>query len=798
MILAYRGDDLALTTGRARTSPRDVLIEQTPAGPEWLGSALEEAEADGEEVWVDATVLKCCNQAYELAVAHRSPEVRLEHLVHAMTLVPPAIDALRREHISDATLRRESGIIIAHEIPSVSANGHFAPETSEEMELVLRHAAGHAYAHRSPVTIEDILRTLFDMTRDNPTRSLLSRHRSDWTIRDAAGETARRYYEPPRERSRPQPPPPPDYTSGRGDVPSEIDTYQDSRIDALERAVRDLTSALRADAPSASEPQVAPPQPSGPPQPSAQPMPAANGVSDAMLLERVGAVEASVEGKFRELARTWNVLGDRLQTVEDLLLDADGRAANGDGVGREDFDHLSRSVERLRSLETLPQRLERIERLAGNLDRIEQFSAKLDRIEQFSGKLDRVEQLATRLDRLDQISSKLDRLDRLDGIEALDRKIGDVERGFTRLMSRFEELDERMDDAAAGGVDLSPIREQLDALSRAVAHRPSMQAEMAPLQNRIESLARMVSSHGTGGEADLTPVMQRLDRLERTIEERPVSGVDTAPLFDRFKELESKVGDSVLMAEDLGSRIDGFEGAVDATRAQISQVATSLTNEIKSVSGALSAQHAANERMHTMVSTGLRSMQTAGVDPEAVAGAVRQPVEQALANIRALVEADRGDQRKQFEYIVNGLAKSADDHRKDLSEVHDAMLKLNGNQQTLAQSMDRWRLDVSGDIGVLGSRLNNLEQRIEGMSVNAQDPRIEELTQRIHQVSTVIERKEQRRSGFLMWMFGTEDWWSDGWRTPEEREAVQQEQAARIYQVETGNVIRPEDRRLHG
>ena len=83
MILAYRGNDLELKTPRGRTPSRREVLEPTeitpPPGPEWLSTALEEAEADGEEVWVDATVLKCCNQAFELAMAHRSPEVRLEH-----------------------------------------------------------------------------------------------------------------------------------------------------------------------------------------------------------------------------------------------------------------------------------------------------------------------------------------------------------------------------------------------------------------------------------------------------------------------------------------------------------------------------------------------------------------------------------------------------------------------------------------------------------------------------------------------------------------------------------------------
>ncbi|MEO1266363.1 MAG: Clp protease N-terminal domain-containing protein, partial [Pseudomonadota bacterium] len=212
-------------------------------GPGWLGHALGEAESHGQQIWVDSTVLKCCNQAYELAVAHRAPEVRLEHLVHAMTLVPTAVEILRSEGVSDATLRRESGIIIAHDIPSVSANGKFAPETSEEMEDTLRHAAGRAYQMRSPVTIDDILQTLFDMTRDIPTRNLISRHRADWTIRDP-GEP-RRFHEAPRDRIRmPQRASVSEAPETMLEPPSRTDTAQNTRIDELERTVGHLTDLL--------------------------------------------------------------------------------------------------------------------------------------------------------------------------------------------------------------------------------------------------------------------------------------------------------------------------------------------------------------------------------------------------------------------------------------------------------------------------------------------------------------------------------------------------------------------------
>jgi len=783
MILAYRGDDLELKTPRAgRHDARDTRLVEiaAPSGPEWLSSALIEAEADGEEVWVDSTVLKCCNQAFELALAHRSSEVRLEHLVHAMTVVPDAVGALRDLGVSDATLRRESGIIIAHDIPTVTAHGHFAPATSDDMEDVLRHAAGRAYEHRSPVTIDDILQTLFDMTRDNPTRSLLSRHRSEWSLREPADPPPRRYSPEPRERVRAPSSARYEDTHVNLDVPTVTDSYQNSRIDTLERAVRELTEALtKREQPTAPEPEA----------PARSELGGhANGRAQAQLpdelMGRLSDIEASVDRRFRELARTWNVLGDRLQTVEDMLLDDEGEQRT---IGNDPaFKELTAGLNRLRGLDTLAARLERIEGVIENLGRSDPSSA-------------------------------------------VEQKIADVDETFKRVLQRLDGLDRRLDSQSENSVDLTPIRERLDDLSRKAGERPNLHAELAPMHHKIDQLSRLASERPGGpveadltplnsrldllerlvrdtasGDVDLAPVSERLDRLERTITERSASGIDYGPIMDRFKDVESRISDANLLAESLGDRIDAFDSNVDAYRAQVTQTSTALGNEIKAVASAVSAQHAAGERLYSLVS----AMPAGPVDFDMgeMVSAVSDRLQGPLSDVRKVVEADRQEQREQFEYLVNGLGKSAEDHRQDLTEVHEAMLKLNGNQQTLAQSMDRWRLDVSGDIGVLSSRLEQLESRVTSVTAampTQDDGRVEELRTRLDQVSRVIERKEERRSGFLMWLFGTEDWWSDGWRTPEEREAAHgSRQDAQIYPVDQSNtktpVLRPEERRLHG
>ncbi|MEL6226495.1 MAG: hypothetical protein AAFR01_05680 [Pseudomonadota bacterium] len=804
--------------------------ELVPVSPEWLHGALEEAEADGEELWVDATVLRCCNQAYELAVAHRAETVRLEHLVHAMTLIPYAAERLRASGISDATLRRESGIIIAHDIPARSHSAGMQPNVSNEMEALLRHAADRAYALRSPVTVEDILQTLFEMTRESSAHTLLSRHRADWSLREpvvSRADVGPSPYYPPQpqtgspstspQQSAPQNSPqnspvsfawPSDRSQPTGNgashltatpantlmpgtasalnlettmsIPSVTDSYQNSRIDALERTVKDLADALRGRiyAPMPQPEPVATPRETQPVRHTGYDRQR----DDAEMVRRLGDVEATVDLKFRELARTWNVLGDRLQSLEDNLLDD----TKSDPATKRELERLATSVDRLRSLEGLPNRL----------------------------------------DRIDVIVSKLDRLDRVDIAEAFEKKLGAMEGTFNRVLRRLDTMEAKLDSGVDGDFDLDPVRERLEALTRAVSDRTTTQAELQPLNQKIDALSRTVSSMGASqgtppdmrpvteridrlertfserlahtSAPDMRPMTERLDRLERTISERSTSGIDFGPVMDRFKEIESRVSDSNLVVEAIGDRIDAFESNVDAYRAQLAQTSTTLGTEIKAVASAVSAQSAASERLQSLVQTGFATGGGGGgVDPDMLINAVSQPMSQTIGQVRQLIEADRTEQREQFQYLVTGLKKSNDDHRNDLTEVHEAMLKLNSNQQTLAQSMDRWRLDVTGDLGVLAQRL----EAVEGWSsttqaVPANTNRIDELASKVEVVTRHLERQQAQRSGFLMWLFGTEDWWSDGWRTPEEREESALADG-RVYRTDDG-IIRPEDRPLRG
>lgn len=255
--MAYRGGDLDLRTPRAWSAPAPetappAYYEQAPA------SRARGSYAPGP-IWVDEVVLACVNHAYDVALAHRSGEVRLEHLLHALTRIEAAAEALEARGVRDAALRRESATVIANELPVGLTNGKATPRHSEELEHVLRVASNIAGRRNAPASVDDILHVILDLEPDLPGLALLVRVGTRTAApsepaftRPPAGYTQTYYatetrVPPPPPPMPPQPAaaPPPQPRGQRGEYRDiAVDSIQNSRLDALEQMVRALSADL--------------------------------------------------------------------------------------------------------------------------------------------------------------------------------------------------------------------------------------------------------------------------------------------------------------------------------------------------------------------------------------------------------------------------------------------------------------------------------------------------------------------------------------------------------------------------
>lgn len=264
--MGYRGEDLDLRTPQGWSGPGR---EQEPSGaPNWWTRSTIYAGGRTDPIYVDDTVLAACNHAFDLAAAHRAGEVRLEHLLHALTLDEASAAVLEHRGIRISGLRRETAAAIA-DLPPGPINGRGGPRKSEDVEEILRLAADRAYPRRTPVTVDDLLHVMFDLKRDVPGLALLYRHAAGWTPReerpdvrleplphlqplqqgeyrysandDVRTRAAQSYFtDPPRPER--QPPtyrePAPAFT------PVGVDAQQNTRLDGLERAFKDLSTDI--------------------------------------------------------------------------------------------------------------------------------------------------------------------------------------------------------------------------------------------------------------------------------------------------------------------------------------------------------------------------------------------------------------------------------------------------------------------------------------------------------------------------------------------------------------------------
>ncbi|RUO97713.1 Clp protease [Hyphomicrobium sp.] len=341
--MAYHGEDLDLRTPQTwGSAPVDAVASGDHVSANGKRGSMQQGP-----VLVDDAVLACFNQAYDIASAHRAGEVRIEHLLNAMTRLDASAVALEGHGIRVLALKRETATIIAGDIPAVPGSGPVSPRRSEEVADVLKYAAAFASRRNAAVTIEDILQVLFE-------------HRSEFGASDLLLRFAPRAPEPlpPLTRSEPRYAPSPyrypaEYSrsSYRQEyLGTPTDALQNSRIESLEQTVRalgqDLSNERHAIAGlirDLARDTVAHQDDQGRSQGLLLDRLAAletafrdgrggsaGSISDpAPLIAKLGDIEAGLELRLQEMSQSWAILSSRLQELENSIRE---RALPAEGV----------------------------------------------------------------------------------------------------------------------------------------------------------------------------------------------------------------------------------------------------------------------------------------------------------------------------------------------------------------------------------------------------------------------------------------------------------------------------------
>ena len=532
------------------------MLARTGAGSFGLFNVAEPSRKEGaagaqQTIWVDEAVRDLCHEARDLAALHGAREVDLAHLVHAMTRNDAATVALYEHNIHVSSLRRETAAAMS-ELPPVgpaSANG--SPPKSEEFQDVLIQSADLAYARRSPVTTTDIIDTLFDMSRDT-TRKILHRHRPDFDLRDTVG--------PPHDEGRPS------VRAGAGGqhavdaprtaagVPTVTDTLQNTRMDAIERAIRNLTEDMARNRATFST-LVEELRDSN-----------HNGIPDVLekhtnghagewhdddvneISYLIGRMESNVDAKFKELARAWSVLGDRLKTLEAAVEEIDAETTTPFEMTSEletRFKSMITSLDRLDGLEqlltSLPARLTEMEhRLqsaalngAGGLD-IERLTSKVESVEELIKASDGDVELGPVMASLRDVEAGMRGVG--GQLREVDSRTGDV----NLMLENVSERQQRMEDIVQAqqsqiGDLLRIVRDDLD-LSNLTGNETDREV-------LVSTVGSAVGERFAGLSTQLQQRMGQLEDLVKTSVDRPVvvngsaGDIDTGYLNDAVAKI---------------------------------------------------------------------------------------------------------------------------------------------------------------------------------------------------------------------------------------------------------------------
>lgn len=507
--MSYRGEDLDLRTP-----------QNWSAGASDLASDSTRGALRSGPIWVDDTVLACTNHAFDVALAHRAGEVRLEHLLHALTRIEAAAEALEARGVRVAALRRESATIIASDIPVGLPNGKGSPRRSEELAEVLRLAALNASRRNAPAGIEDLLYVLFERP-ELPGLALLTRH----TVRAMREPepVAARYVTDARPRYVADAAP----RAFRADLAgTPTDSIQNSRLDALEQMVRALSSDL------SNERQIV----------------------SSLLKE----LSSQTQEQRTDQSRLQTTLNERLFTLEQAVTDTRG-GASGEGVVTR-LAEIERGIEKSladisRSWTALAERLQGLEKTVKTGSAVPP-----DLIERLRGAVD-LTPIANRLDIIEEALLSADPRKDDTSVAQVEERLKAIEAELSRKLSVNSEGLGRIENMVAG------FERQRGEL---------MSSMMQPVIERVSAVVGTAHAQQSAAADTLASVLERLTAVERAI----AAEIDTAAAKHQAYAHDLKEVHDALMK--LNQNQHTLAGSIDQWRADaagdLSVISNRLTN----------------------------------------------------------------------------------------------------------------------------------------------------------------------------------------------------------------------------
>jgi hypothetical protein len=221
------------------------------------------------------------------------------------------------------------------------------------------------------------------------------------------------------------------------------------------------------------------------------------------------------------------------------------------------------------------------------------------------------------------------------------------------------------------------------ALQQGYGAQPQQSAATQELVARLEAMEQRIQTLVAEAAADRKTLLDLVGEIQRDMRvPRAEGGSAIAAIGEKLEQTNSAVAQLADRFETIRSFVPG-EG--------------DLGGRLAALEGRLAEQPSA---IADAVSFILKDHQ-----PGSAAGGLPAESGTALTDrLSAVEDLLRGQTERMLEATKT--------HERDLGEVFEALVKLGTNQQTLANNLEAWRLDSSGDISIVSNRLERLERAL--------------------------------------------------------------------------------------
>ena len=316
------------------------------------------------------------------------------------------------------------------------------------------------------------------------------------------------------------------------------------------------------------------------------------------------------------------------------------------------------------------------------------------------------------------------------------------------------------------------------AIATAVGEVDAAPRDLSPafavkVHARLDQLESALHAHSIEMAAERKTILDALGGLQgelqalRTVREQRPARVQKEPADP---VLVSKIADIGQGVTALGERLAAFDGLAGATdhwpdlMRRLDSVEGRVVDQLKEIVQTVSQTSSKpvdqlidrlKEATEAFSKTSSKSAAAVLLDAQ---GGVQTRLDQTAATLQQLrEELERqsmasGERQIALEASLRARLQGAEEagkaHERDLGEIYEALVKIGTNQQTLGENLNTWRLDTSGDVGILSNRLQQLEQTTRELVVWLGD---EMMAQRREGGGD----EQGRGNGFKRWLYGT-------------------------------------------